>query len=71
VTDLKRGDAVTHPHFRGIALRVVQVHGNRESTVDVRMVGDDQLHLVSTEDLTALDEDAYCGGCGQIGCAWG
>ena len=68
---IERGDAVTHPHFRGIALRVIRLHGNRESTADVRMVGDDQVHLVAISDLSPLDEEDYCGGCGQIGCAWG
>lgn len=68
---IERGDAVTHPHFRGIALHVIRVHGNREETVDVRMVGDDTLHVVAISDLKPLDEDAYCSGCGQIGCSWG
>lgn len=34
----------------------------------VVMVGDDREHVVAVEDLTEIDEDAYCGGCGQIGC---
>lgn len=32
------------------------------------MVGDDRLHAVDPDELTKLDEDAYCSGCGQIGC---
>lgn len=42
-----------------------------EGTSEVVMVGDDQVHRVSTEDLTAVDEGEYCPGCGQVGCAWG
>lgn len=33
------------------------------------MVGDDFRHSVDPGDLTALDREAYCGECGQIGCA--
>lgn len=37
-------------------------------TVAAVMVGDDRVHLVDVADLTAIDPDDYCGGCGQIGC---
>lgn len=33
------------------------------------MVGDDGEFIVDVEDLTALSEDDYCPGCGQVGCA--
>lgn len=33
------------------------------------MVGDDYRHKVDPEDLTPLDELAFCHVCGQIGCA--
>jgi len=36
--------------------------------VVVVMVGDDREHTVDPEDLTRLDDDAYCAECGQIGC---
>jgi hypothetical protein len=32
------------------------------------MVGDDREHQVEVSDLTRLEDDAYCGVCGQIGC---
>jgi len=38
-------------------------------TAVVRMVGDDRDHEVSSAELKALDEDEFCGGCGQVGCA--
>ncbi len=34
----------------------------------VVMVGDDRRHSVDPEDLTLLDELAYCFECGQVGC---
>lgn len=34
----------------------------------VRMIGDDQLHAVSPDDVAPLDDDEFCGGCGQVGC---
>lgn len=33
------------------------------------MVGDDREYIIDPADCTALAEDAYCPGCGQIGCA--
>jgi len=32
------------------------------------MVGDDRKFQIDPDDCTELDEDAYCPGCGQIGC---
>ena len=66
---IKKGASVKHDRFRGIALRVSAVYKNGNS--EVVMVGDDQRHLVPTDELTALDRDDYCGSCGQIGCSWG
>lgn len=37
----------------------------------VVMVGDDRPHVVDLEDCTALPPEAYCDGCGQIGCGHG
>jgi hypothetical protein len=41
-----------------------------ENTSMVRavMVGDDRVHLVDVDDLTVIPEDAFCRGCGQVGC---
>jgi hypothetical protein len=36
--------------------------------VIVVMVGDDKRHTVDVEDLTKIDDLAYCLECGQIGC---
>lgn len=41
------------------------------STSLIIMVGDDREHEVPTDSLTNLDEDEFCGGCGQIGCGHG
>lgn len=32
------------------------------------MVGDDREHIIPVEDLTPLEDEDYCGQCGQIGC---
>lgn len=32
------------------------------------MVGDDYRHLIDKDDISELDELAYCAECGQIGC---
>ena len=42
---------------------------NRTGNVVAIMVGDDRRHIVEPDDLTPLDELAYCAECGQIGCA--
>ncbi len=34
----------------------------------VVMVGDDHRHAVDPEDMTVIDEESFCGSCGQIGC---
>lgn len=41
----------------------------RTGQVVVVMVGDDKHHVVDESDITPLDRKAYCGVCGQIGCA--
>ena len=43
--------------------------GHRDCVVVV-MIGDDYKWHVSPDDVHELDDDAYCGGCGQIGCGW-
>jgi hypothetical protein len=42
---------------------------NRTGRVVVVMVGDDRHFAEDPEDLTPLDREAYCGECGQVGCA--
>lgn len=42
-----------------------------ESRVVAVMVGDDREHVIDVDDLTELDDDAYCSECGQIGCTHG
>ena len=42
---------------------------NRTGRVVVTMIGDDARHVVDVDDLTPLDELAYCASCGQIRCA--
>lgn len=41
---------------------------NRTGRLLMVMVGDDARHSVDPDDVTALDEDAYCHECGQVGC---
>ena len=37
----------------------------------VRMVGDDGVQHYDITDLTPIDDESFCGGCGQIGCGHG
>lgn len=37
----------------------------------VTMVGDDREFIAESDDLTPLDEEEFCAGCGQIGCGHG
>ena len=67
---IHKGDAVKHERFNGIALRVSAVFP-RSQEARVYMVGDDQYYRLPLDELAPLDEDQYCGGCGQIGCSWG
>ena len=39
-----------------------------DSQVTAVMVGDDRTHVVDVDDLTEIEEDDYCHGCGQTGC---
>jgi len=41
---------------------------DHDSLVQMVMVGDDCVFEVDKDDLTELDEDEFCHGCGQIGC---
>lgn len=35
------------------------------------MVGDDALYLIEISEVEIIDDDEFCGGCGQIGCGHG
>lgn len=67
--------------FPGVAFRVLGPHtqpdsetwctGEESDTGFVRavMVGDDRVFVLDPDDLTPIDEDDYCHGCGQLGCS--
>lgn len=66
-----RGDHVRHRRFGGVALWFIGYHTEQPSTAIVRMVGDDRDHEVAADELEPINDDEFCGGCGQIGCSWG
>ena len=39
-----------------------------EDKVVAIMVGDDRRHVIDVDELTPIDEDDFCHGCGQVGC---
>jgi hypothetical protein len=41
---------------------------NPTGRVIMVMVGDDREYPTESEDITPIPDDAYCSGCGQIGC---
>ena len=41
-----------------------------ESRVICHMIGDDRDFEFEITELTKLDDEEYCGSCGQIGCGW-
>lgn len=73
-------DAYTVAGYRGIAWYVLgwetepdedtEWSGieNRTGRLVAIMVGDDRRFTFDPEELTALDREAYCGSCGQVGC---
>lgn len=73
-------DAYTVAGYSGVAWRVwgwetapdedTEWTGQEPRTGDLLlcMVGDDRLFAVDPDDVAALDDDAYCAECGQIGC---
>lgn len=38
--------------------------------IKAHMIGDDRDFYFEPSELTPIDEDDYCAGCGQIGCGW-
>ena len=83
-TTFKPGDTVTVEGRAGVAWRISHhatemIYDNdwrydepEEVELDdwfvCIMVGDDQEFTFDVDDLTHLDEDGYCPGCGQTGC---
>ncbi len=67
---LSRGDHVTSESFAGVALWFVEDCDDHRGCGIVIMVGDDYRHHTDREELVAVDEDDFCGSCGQVGCAW-
>jgi len=65
-----KGDYVKHPRFQGVAMWVTENPMDGDDFVYARMVGDDQTFPLPLDGgLEVLDEDDFCGECGQIGCA--
>lgn len=44
---------------------------NPTGRVLAHMVGDDRTYAFDPDDLTAIADEDYCQGCGQVGCGWG
>lgn len=77
---VKTGQAVAVEGYRGVAFRVTGLEtapdedthwtGIEPETgrVECVMVGDDRVHAVEPDELTLIDEDDFCPGCGQTGC---
>lgn len=66
---MKRGDRARWKTSMGDVAVHVLVGGGPQT--QVVMVGDDHVHYVDPSDLSPLDDDEFCGGCGQIGCGHG
>jgi len=64
-------DPVTYesycPYCSGDELEIIEC----DEIYDCIMVGDDQVYRIDEEDLSLIDEDEFCGSCGQIGCGHG
>jgi hypothetical protein len=74
------GDVVRVKGFHGVACRYRGPETAYDYEADdevetgwhlVVMIGDDHKHRVDYDDMSPLAEDAYCDGCGQIGCGHG
>lgn len=68
---LMRGDHVRTDSFPGVACWFIAECPEHYDCAVVRMVGDDQEHHVDATEVHAIADDAFCGGCGQIGCGHG
>lgn len=77
---LSAGDSVRVEGYDGVAWRVIgdEMKDGEDTdwsgvqyptgNVEVRMVGDDRTFVFEPGELTLIDEDEFCHGCGQIGC---
>ena len=79
--DLHARPYVRCTQFKGVACRFLgfdaiydEETGETEgdtSVVLIHMVGDDHKFRVPIETLSPLDEEEFCGSCGQLGCMHG
>lgn len=81
--EFKAGDAVRVEGMPGVAFRVEGMPTRRGPDYEwsgleyvnpsrrlVHMIGDDRTFDYPCDILSPLDDDDYCGTCGQIGCGW-
>lgn len=61
-------DTVSVVGWRGIAWRIEKIDPFEATCT---MIGDDKEHVFNIEELTPLDENEFCGECGQINCPHG
>ena len=66
---IRRGCIVSNERMRGVAWRVDA--RTRDGMLRAHMVGDDQPFILDPSDCVIIDDEDYCGGCGQIGCGHG
>ena len=74
--EFQRGDHVRSATHGGVAFwylgRCVDpLRPHDEGCRLLMMVGDDHEWHIDVSDITPLDEDDFCGGCGQVGCGHG
>lgn len=65
--------------YPGVAFLIVELHRvydyDEHEFVEtgfllMRMVGDDRAHVIDPDDVTPIEEDAFCHTCGSTGCHW-
>lgn len=64
-----KGKMVKVEGYNGVAWSVVEDDGSGFAVCV--MIGDDRRFVHDRNELTVLDEDEFCDGCGQLGCGWG
>ncbi len=68
---LERGQTVSWAITQGKVAAWIVEDQSEVQQVKIRMVGDDRDFLVDRSEVEVIEEDAFCGGCGQIGCGHG
>ena len=63
-----RGDTVRYDTTMGAVAAWVVDPAYDYDQILIRMVGDDRDFPVAIADVERITPDAFCGGCGQIGC---